>query len=138
MSYLLDTNIVSETIRKQPNSHVIEWLRLIDNKDIYISVLTLGEIRKGVEKLDKNEKRDKILIWLENDLYQWFQGRILNIDYKVADKWGFLLSQHPSPLPAIDALIAATALTHNLKLVTRNVKDFQFTGLELINPFISK
>jgi predicted nucleic acid-binding protein len=135
MKYLLDTNVVSETIRKVPNPRVMEWLSQIQNAEIFISVLTLGEIRKGVEKLAQNQKKEKIFLWLEHDLPRWFQDRILPINEEVAHKWGFLTAQYSSMLPAIDALIAATALTYNLRLATRNSKDFQHVGLELVNPF---
>lgn len=136
MSYLLATNIISETVRKVPHPSVINWLKTVDNNDIYISVLTLGEIRKGIEKVVLEDKRQKILSWLEQDLRHWFQDRIIPIDESIADKWGFLMAQTPSSLPAIDSLLAATALTKNLKLVTRNVKDFQFASLEILNPFL--
>ena len=135
MSYLLDTNVISEIIRKFPNPSVMRWLKDVDNSDIYISVLTLGEIRKGVEKIEEIDKRQKILLWLEQDLRQWFKHRIIFIDETVADQWGFLMAQCTFSIPVIDSLIAATALTRNLKLVTRNVKDFQFADLEVLNPF---
>jgi toxin FitB len=133
MIYLLDTNIVSEVIKKSPNDKVVKWLQSVDPIHLALSVLTLGEIRKGAEKLEDSIKKQVIIQWLEVELPQAFLGRIINVNHKVADKWGYISS---NIIPAIDGLIAATALTNNLKLVTRNVKDFQnVAGLEIINPW---
>jgi predicted nucleic acid-binding protein len=133
--YLLDTNIISESIKKSPNKKVIEWLLSIDSYKLCISVLTLGEIRRGVEKLVENpSKKQKITQWLENDLVEGFYGRIIHIDTMISDKWGYISSL--KNIPAIDGLIAASAIVHNFKLVTRNIKDFEgIAGLELINPW---
>lgn len=134
MIYLLDTNIISETIKKQPNEKVLLWLRSIKIIHFSLSVLTLGEIRKGAEKLTDNVKKQKIIQWLEIDLLQKFHGRIISIDNQIADKWGYISSY--CNIPAIDGLIAASALVHNQKLITRNVKDFkEVLGLEIINPW---
>ena len=134
MSYLLDTNIVSETIKKEANKVVISWLQSFDITYFHLSVLTLGEIRKGVEKLSDARKKQNIVRWLEIDLITKFSSRIIDIDKEVGDKWGYISAQ--SNVPAIDGLIAASALVHNLKLVTRNTKDFiNIQGLELINPW---
>jgi toxin FitB len=132
--YLLDTNIISETIKKSPNPKVITWLSSIDSQKLFLSVLTLGEIRKGVEKLEDQTKKQKITQWLEINLVAGFYGRIINIDATISDKWGYISSL--KNISAIDALIAASALVHNHKLVTRNIKDFEeIAGLELINPW---
>jgi predicted nucleic acid-binding protein len=134
MSYLLDTNIISETIKKQPNQIVISWLKKVDMDKLFLSVITLGEIRKGIENIADNKKKNKIMNWLEIDLAKEFTGRILAIDLAVADKWGYISAA--IKIPAIDALIGATALVNNLKLVTRNTKDFiNIPGLEIINPW---
>lgn len=135
MKFLLDTNILSETIKKKPHPSVVNWLESLSNNDIFISVLSLGEIRKGIEKLPEGEKKQKILLWLNQDLSIWFQDRILPIDNKVANKWGFISAHTLAPAPSIDSLIAATALTYNLILATRNVKDFNFSNLEVFNPW---
>lgn len=136
MSYLLDTNIISETIKTKPSTELIKWLEQVPNEDLFISVLTIGEIRKGIELLLHSNKKKELIIWLENDLRNWFGGRILPIDTFIADKWGFIMANSTRSLSAIDALIASTALTHNLRLVTRNIKDFSdIKDLELINPF---
>lgn len=136
MSYLLDTNIISETVKTKPGIKLINWLEQVPTEDLFISVLSIGEIRKGIELLLHSNKKSELIVWLENDLRNWFGGRILPVDSFIADKWGFILANSKRSLSAIDALIAATALTHNLRLVTRNIKDFSdVKDLELINPF---
>ena len=133
--YLIDTNVISETIKKVPNQNVLKWLGQIDIYRIHLSVVTLGEVRKGIEQLDQESKRQKLIQWLEIDLMERFEGRIISIDAKIADKWGYLCSK--VNVPAIDALIAASALVQNLKLVTRNTKDFEkIHGIEIINPWL--
>lgn len=132
--YLLDTNVISETIKTQPNKKLLNWLNSISANKFALSVLTLGEIRKGIEKLSDQSKKQKIIQWLEIDLPKQFNERIIPICAEVADKWGYICSINN--IPAIDALIAASALTHNLKLVTRNIKDFEsIYSLEIINPW---
>ncbi len=135
MSYLLDTNIVSETVRRNPNKAVISWLDQIPAEALFVSVLTLGEIRKGIEALPDRRRREKLRLWLEHDLPAWFEGRMLPVDLAVADRWGRLLAEAGRPVPTIDSLLAATALHHELRLVTRNAGDFDYPGLEVINPF---
>ena len=137
MSYLLDTNILSETIRKRPNRSVITWLDKVPGEALFISVLTLGEIRKGIEALNDKRRRETLRLWLEHDLPEWFEGRVLSVDREVADRWGRLLAAAGRPIPTIDSLLAATALHHALRLVTRNARDFNYNGLEVINPFES-
>lgn len=134
MIYLLDTNVISESIKKKPNKAVMAWLDGIELHNCSISVISLGEIRKGIEMLINGKKKQTLIQWLEIDLTTHFYGRIISIDQEVADKWGYLCSL--ASLPAIDALIAASALVHNLKLVTRNIKDFnRIDGIEIINPW---
>ncbi|MBS3917798.1 MAG: type II toxin-antitoxin system VapC family toxin [Deltaproteobacteria bacterium] len=135
MSYLLDTNIVSETIRRNPNKAVISWLDQIPAEALFVSVLTLGEIRKGIEALPDRRRREKLRLWLEHELPAWFEGRVLTVDLAVANRWGRLLVEAGRPVPTIDSLLAATALHHELRLVTRNANDFDYPGLEVINPF---
>jgi predicted nucleic acid-binding protein len=135
MSYLLDTNILSETIRRNPNKAVIAWLNQLPGEALYVSVLTLGEIRKGIETLADRKRREKLRLWLEHELPEWFEGRVLPVDLEVADRWGRLLAEVGRPAPTIDSLLAATALHHELRLVTRNSGDFDYPGLEVINPF---
>ncbi len=135
MSYLLDTNIVSEIVRRSPNKAVIAWLDQLPGEALYVSVLTLGEIRKGIEALTDRRRREKLRLWLEHELPAWFEGRVLPVDLAVADRWGRLLAEVGRPVPTIDSLLAATALYHELRLVTRNSGDFEYPGLEVINPF---
>lgn len=135
MNYLLDTNIISELVRKQPNKCVQNWLSLIPNEALFISVLTLGEIRKGVANIKDNHRKAKLTIWLEYELPAWFGTRILSVNQAVADRWGRLQSESKKNLSAIDSLLAATALHHDLSIVTRNTIDFQFSGLTVINPW---
>ena len=136
MNYLLDTNVISETFASKPNAQVQQWFYNIPNHLLYLSVLTIGEIRKGIEKVNDTKKKQKLVFWLENDLTHLFHNRIIPIALETADRWGRLLHQAKRPLPAIDSLLAATALHHDMTLVTRNIKDFiDCPGLELINPW---
>ena len=136
MSYLLDTNIVSETVRRTSNKAVIAWLDRLPGEALFVSVLTLGEIRKGIETLADRRRREKLRLWLEHELPAWFEGRVLPVDLAVADRWGRLLAEVGRPVPTIDSLLAATALHHELRLVTRNAGDFDYPGLQVINPFV--
>ena len=138
MSYLIDTNVISELVRPKPDAIVLDWFSRTPDEALFLSVLSLGEIRKGVEKLTSPEeapRREKLRLWLEHDLRDWFGSRILPIGPDVADHWGRLLAQAGRPVPAIDSLLAATALHHDLRLVTRNTRDFDYAGLEVINPW---
>lgn len=135
MSYLLDTNVLSELRRKVPHPAVVAWFANRPATTLYISVLTIGELRKGVETLPDPSRRLALLDWLETDLPHFFIGRVLPVDLAVADRWGRLVAQAGRPLPAIDSLLAATALQHGLRLVTRNQRDFELPGLEVINPW---
>jgi toxin FitB len=136
MNYLLDTNVLSELVAAQPNENVVRWISEIPNEALYVSVLTLGEIRKGVEKSSEGKRKQKLKQWLEHELPAWFEERVLPIDHAVADKWGYLHGQIKHPLPVIDSLLAATALHHDLCLVTRNIRDFQRFPLEVLNPWL--
>lgn len=135
MSYLIDTNVLSELRRREPNQGVIEWFEQRPATTLYLSVLTLGEIRKGIVSRVVDDRQLKLLDWLEVELPQFFSGRILSVDAEVADRWGRLNAQMGRPIPAINSLLAATALTHGLKLVTLNVRDFNYPELDVINPW---
>jgi len=135
MSFLLDTCVVSEVVRRQPNAKIIAWLESTPNDALHLSVLTLGELRQGVEKLPSGSKRERLRNWLEQELPAWFESRLLPIDSETADQWGRLTAAAGRSVPAIDSLLAASALTHGLRLVTRNVSDFAFPGLELVDPW---
>lgn len=135
MSYLIDTNVISELRRKQPDSKVMDWFYRSPSQSLFLSVLTLGEIRKGVGRVEDPKRRQTLIDWLNVELPTFFLGRLLAIDAQVADRWGRLQSDAGRPLPAIDGLLAATALQHGLTLVTRNVKDFAGLNLDIINPW---
>ncbi len=136
MSYLLDTNVLSELVRPRPEARVLEWFREVPDEALHVSVLTLGEIRSGIERLGSGARREKLRIWLETELSGWFEDRVLPIDAGVTDRWGRLLAATGRPVPAVDGLIAATALHHELRLVTRNAADFTFPGLEVVDPWL--
>jgi len=134
--YLLDTNIISETVRQSPSKSLLGWLSSTDSSLFFLSVLTFGEIRKGIEKLDSPSKKQRLTQWLEVDLTREFSGKVLAIDGAIAEKWG-TISAHVA-IPPIDGLIGASALVHNLTLVTRNTKDFSsIPGIKLINPWLN-
>jgi predicted nucleic acid-binding protein len=135
VSYLVDTNVLSEVVKPRPDARVTRWMRVAAGAGLYVSVLSLGEIRKGVERLDAGPRRTRLLTWLENDLPQLFEDRVLSIDTGVADRWGRLLAAVGRPVPAIDSLLAATALHHDLRFVTRNTADFDFPGLDVFSPW---
>ncbi len=136
MRYLIDTNVISELVKSTPNKQVVKWFNTVSDRDLCISVLTIGEIRKELIKIDNESRREKIRFWLEHELTAWFGKRILPIDQDVANKWGLLQAKTNRTLPAIDSLIAATALHSDLIIVTRNTKDFDWLALEVINPFL--
>jgi len=135
MSYLLDTNVLSELRRRTPDRNVVEWVEARPASTLYLSVLTLGEIRKGIETLRNGRRRSALLDWLQADLPAFFSGRVLSIDERVADRWGRLLAAAGRPLPAIDSLLAATAASHDLVMVTRNTRDFAGLGISVIDPW---
>lgn len=138
MSYLLDTNVVSEVMRPKPDARVIRWLGETPAVALHLSVLSVGEIRSGVEGLADGPRKEKLRVWLEHDLPGWFEERLLAVDAAVADRWGRLVAAASRPLPAIDSLLAATAQTHGLRLATRNTKDFAgIQRLELVDPWKS-
>lgn len=135
MAYLIDTNVVSELIRKKPDKNVIQWFEHVQDESLYLSVITLGELRKGIEKLSDKKRRQRLKLWMENEIPAWFEERILSIDRAVADKWGYIQAHSKRTLPAIDSILIATALHHDLAMVTRNIKDFDLPSLEVINPW---
>ena len=138
--FLLDTNCVSELVRVKPEPRVIEWLEATDEEMLYLSVLTLGEIRKGLAGLSQGKRRSHLETWLEVDLQTRFSDRILAIDAPVADRWGLLAAhakRNGTPLPIIDGLLAATALHYNLTVVTRNAGDFANAQVQVMNPWKS-
>jgi len=138
MKYLLDTCVISELIARQPNSKVIEFVDSIDPDDVFLSVITIGEITKGIEKLPKSKRKQELHSWLREDLLVRFNGKIIPLDTGVLIEWGLLTARLESSgitLPAMDSLIGATVLAHKFALVTRNVNDFAGTGVEIVNPW---
>ena len=135
MSYLLDTNVLSELIRPRPTARVIRWFEATPEDALHVSVLSLGEIRQGVEKLSGGQRKEKLRVWLEQDLPARFEHRVLPVTEAVADRWGRLVAEIRRPVPVLDSLLAATALHYELRLVTRNVDDFPYATLEIVNPW---
>lgn len=135
MKFLLDTNIFSELLKPKPNTNVVNWVNTTPVDILYISVLTIGEIRYGIEKLPESKRKEKIKVYLESDIPKWFENRILHIDLPIVERWGKLRKEMGRPIPSIDSLIASTALIHNLCVVTRNTEDFLFPCLEILNPW---
>ena len=135
MSYLIDTNVLSELRRSKASPRVVAWVHARPPQSMYLSVLTLGEIRKGVEGVGDAAFRQTLTDWLEVELPNFFIGRLLDIDREVADNWGRVQASAGRTLPVIDGLLAATALQHDLTLVTRNEEDFQGLGVRILNPW---
>ena len=135
MSYLIDTNVLSELRRREPNAQVVTWMQARPRQSLYLSVLSLGEIRKGIEGVADPAFRQALTDWLEVELRHYCVGRLLDIDQAVADRWGRVQATSGRTLPVIDGLLAATALQHDLSLVTRNTRDFEGLGVRLINPW---
>jgi len=135
--FLLDTNVVSEMVRPKPHPCVLRWVAAADESLLYLSVVTLGEIRKGIASRAEAARRAHLESWLHS-LAVRFSARILPIDLAVADRWGHLAGKCKTKglmLPVLDGLLAATALHYDLILVTRNVKDVQSTGVETLDPW---
>jgi len=135
--YLLDTNVPSEFSRERPDSRVVGWLRAQPATSLFLSVVTIGEIRKGLIVLP-GRRRSDLEIWFRTDLLTWFGDRILSVTQAVADRWGVLDGQcqlRGTPLNTADGMIAATAIEHDLAVVTRNVKDFAGLGVDIFNPW---
>ena len=137
--YLLDTNVISELMKARPARSVADWVVATPEHLMHLSVITIGEIRKGIDLLDEDEpKRASLQSWLDHDLRVRFAGRLLPFDEWVAERWGqieALARRQRAPLPTIDAQLAATALHHGLTLVTRNIADVRRTGVPLFNPW---
>jgi predicted nucleic acid-binding protein len=135
MTYLLDTNVLSETRKRQPAASVSGWLASVPPDRLHLSVLTLGEIEQGIARIAGRGDRQQAAAlehWLR-EVETGFEDRVLSVTLPVAAAWG--RQQHARPLPVLDALIAATARVHGLTVVTRNVKDFEPAGVQVLNPF---
>jgi len=136
--YLLDTNIPSEFSRDRPESRVVQWLKAQPVTMLFLSAVTIGEIRKGLIVLPPGRRRTDLETWFDTELLSWFRNRILPVTHAIADRWGILDGEcqlRGTPLNTADGLIAATALEHDLTVVTRNVKDFAGLGVGIFNPW---
>ena len=138
MTYLLDTDIISEFVRPRPDPNVVAWLASVDEERVYLSVVSVAEIQRGVDLLPEGARRLRLATWLRDDLPARFEGRLLAVDQRVAQTWGTLMAQSQRSgmtLGAMDAFLAATASVHGLILVTRNVRDFASAGISVLNPW---
>ncbi len=138
MKYLLDTCILSELTKKNPSNTLINWLSAQDESRLFISVLTIGEIHKGIEKLPDSAKKNTLHHWVNHDLKERFYNRILDLDLQTATTWGRIQASSEiqgRSMPVIDGLIAATGIRYDLTVVTGNIKDMQMSGVSLLNPW---
>lgn len=139
MNYLLDTCLISELAKLKPNEKVIDWVLSENETGFYVSVLTFGELHKGIEKLPVSKKKEELRIWVEDELKNRFQNRIIGVDMSVSILWckiQCLAERKGKPMPAIDSLIAATGIAYDLTIVTRNVTDMEQSGVKLLNPWL--
>lgn len=138
MNYLLDTCVLSELRRKVPNAGLLTWLGRVAESSLYLPVTVLGEIQQGISQLDDAERQRTLQVWLDQDLVNRFRGRILDIDLETILEWGILRGEgrkQGHARPVVDCMIAATAIRHNLTLVSRNVDDFEAFPLRMLNPW---
>lgn len=138
MRFLLDTNIVSEWVKPTPDQGVLKFLEAVDEESLYLSAITIAEIRYGIERMAEGRRRQTLTSWLSVDLAERFDGKILSVDKLVADRWGKIMAESQTfgrTLSSMDAFLAATALVHNTTLVTRNEVDFQVPNLTIANPW---
>jgi len=138
MSFLLDTCVISELVKREPARQVVEWIDGVADERLYLSVITVGEIKRGIEKLPGSERKQRLEDWLTEGLLARFRGRVLALDTPVLLTWGGMVARLEAKgrkMPAMDSLIAATCLTHELRLVTRNEKDFEGAGVVIVNPW---
>ena len=138
MSFLLDTNVVSEWVKPEPDARVLRWFAAVDEDSVWLSVITFAEIRLGVERLRPGRRRDTLAAWLENDLPARFEGRIIGIGLGVAESWGRIVARGAKAgksVSAMDAFLAAIAELRGLTLVTRNTRDFEAVGVPVLNPW---
>jgi predicted nucleic acid-binding protein len=135
---LLDTNVLSEVTKPRPDEGVLKWLHGLDEDRTFISIVSIAEIRRGVALMDSGRKRDALGEWLSHELPQRFERRIIPVEGPVALAWGDLMAlakRSGRGLSSMDGLIAATAVAHQLTLVTRNTKDFEGLGIDMIDPW---
>lgn len=138
MNYILDTNVVSELVTPQPDPNVVLWVESVPPEQVFLSVITVGELVKGIEKLPDSQRKETLAGWLHSDLLVRFQDHLLPLDVSVMIFWGHLVARMEAsgnPMPAIDSFLAATAAEWGFTLVTRNVDDFESAGINLLNPW---
>ena len=138
MKYLLDTCVISEVIKREPNKNVISWLQAQDEANLFLSLLTFGEIQKGIQKDPDQNRKKRLTIWVEEDLKKRFENRIIPIDLKVVTNWGSLQGLAElagKTMPTLDGLIAVSALTYHCTVATRNTSDMEQSTAELFNPW---
>ena len=138
MTYLLDTNVVSEWVKPRPNRGVVGWLADVDEDRVFLSVVTLAELRHGIDRLADGNRRRRLESWLRDEVPLRFEGRLLPVDQAVAEGWGQVVARREAagrPIGVMDAFIAATAHVHALTLVTRNESDFESAVSEIVNPW---
>jgi toxin FitB len=138
LKYLLDTCVISEIIKPQPDENVLSWVQEKNEDSLYLSVLTFGEIEKGIEKALDSARKRKLQLWVEQDLKQRFENRIIPIDLEISARWGVIQGQAElvgKSMPVIDGLIAVSGLVHNCIVVTRNIADMEQSAVELLNPW---
>lgn len=139
--YLVDTNVLSELVKPRPESGVLKWFSVTGNEDVFVSVLTVSEMRRGALMAPNPVRRAHLNRWIDTNVLKEFMGRVLSVDAPVAERWAHLSAAarlRGRLLPVVDALLAATALEHNLSLVTRNTRDLETTGVPLINPWAER
>ncbi len=139
MSWLLDTCVVSELVRPRPKASVVRWVQEREEDELFLSVITIGELEKGIARLPASTRRTALEQWVRRDLADRFRGRLLVIDSGVAARWGTIVGASEvrgQPLPVIDSLIAATSVQHDLTVVTRNTDDLERCGARCFNPWV--
>ena len=137
MKYLLDTCVISELVKPTPNRKVVDWINELPSEALFLCVITIGEVRKGLTKLPDSKKKERLTLWLDTLLIE-YRERILSIDLMVCENWGVLqgnAEKAGTPMSSIDSLIATTTYTHNLTLATRNENDFTPSNIPIINPW---
>jgi predicted nucleic acid-binding protein len=138
LNYLLDTCLLSELYKARPDQGVVEWISGIEEERLFVSILSMGEIQKGIAKLEDGKRRNSIQTWLDQDLQRRFDGRMLVVDMEIALEWGRVCGESEKkgmPLPVIDSLLASTAICGNFTLVTRNERDFARYAIKTLNPW---
>lgn len=141
MSFLLDTNVVSELAKDIPDTNVFDWMERLDESSAWMSVVTIAELRSGCEQMPTGRRRQRIEAWLDVDVRARFSRRLLGIDEETAVLCGRLIARGRRAgrtIGAMDIWIVATAVVHDLTVVTRNTRDFEVLGVPLVNPWLER